>query len=150
MSAPEIRVSTLVRSPVSATTVRRLASDVVRREKADLLSLSITFVGPARMRTLNREHLDKDRETDVIAFAFRPSGPSRPSRPSLVGDIYICPALAARAAKEHGTTLKDEVRRLVVHGVLHVLGYDHPEGAGRTKSAMWKVQERYLAGPGAG
>lgn len=150
MSAPEIRVSALVRTPLSAVRVRDLAAEVVRKEKAPLHSLSITFVGPTRMRSINRTHLRRNAETDVIAFAFRPSGPSRPSRPSLVGDIYICPALAARAAKEHGTTLKDEVRRLVVHGVLHVLGYDHPEGDGRTKSAMWKVQERYLAGPGAG
>jgi probable rRNA maturation factor len=98
----------------------------------------VTFVGPARIRTLNREHLGHDRPTDVISFALTaPDG-------ELVGDVYICGDVGAKQAKALGVPLKEELVRLVVHGTLHVLGYDHPEGEGRTRSAMWKRQERYV------
>ncbi len=134
-------MSVLARAPVSAAAASRLALGVVRAEGARVAALSITFVGPARMRTLNRRHLGRDRATDVLAFAM--GSP-------LVGDVYVCPAVAAQAAARFGTSAGDEVRRLVIHGVLHVLGYDHPEGAGRTTGAMWRLQERHLAGLGAG
>ena len=131
---PDIRVSARARAPLSGAGVRRLAGAVLKAEGAKLNALSITFVGPARMRTLNREHLGHDRPTDVLAFGM-----------TLVGDVYVCPAVAVRDAKHFGSTPKDEVRRLVIHGILHVLGYDHPDGNHRTASAMWQVQERHLA-----
>ncbi|MGH7547863.1 MAG: rRNA maturation RNase YbeY, partial [Gemmatimonadales bacterium] len=67
---------------------------------------------------------------------------------SLVGDIYICPEAARRYVVRRGLGGRESVHaelvRLVVHGTLHVLGYDHPEGRGRTRSAMWRRQERYV------
>jgi probable rRNA maturation factor len=69
---------------------------------------------------------------------------------ALVGDVYICPAAARRWAGS-GAANREELLRLAVHGTLHVLGYDHPEGAGRTRSLMWRRQEKYVArlSPGA-
>jgi probable rRNA maturation factor len=61
-----------------------------------------------------------------------------------VGDVYICPWVAAREAKAAGVPLREELIRLVIHGTLHALGRTHPEGPGRTRSAMWRRQERYL------
>jgi probable rRNA maturation factor len=101
--------------------------------------VAITFVGKQRMRRLNAEYLGRDRSTDVIAFALpQPGG-------ALAGDVYICPYAAARQARAHDVTLPEELLRLVVHGTLHVLGWDHPEGASRMASAMWRRQERYVA-----
>lgn len=97
------------------------------------------------MRTLNRLHLGRDHETDVIAFGMMSRLPSADSRLPVVGDIYVCSAVAARDAKRFGSTPRAEVRRLVIHGILHVLGYDHPDGNHRTASAMWHIQERHLA-----
>ena len=145
MSAVDVRVTTLVRIPLAKRGVARLAAAVVRAEKRRVAALSISFVGPARIRTLNRAHLGHDRATDVIAFTL--GGPSvRPSvRPAVIADIYICPAVAAREAAGAGTGLKDELRRLVVHGVLHALGWDHPAGGGaRLSSPMWRRQERLV------
>jgi probable rRNA maturation factor len=89
------------------------------------------------MRRLNRRATGRRGLTDVIAYSLpQPDG-------SLLGDIYICPAAAALAAK-NGVSIAEELVRLAVHGALHVLGYDHPEGSRRTQSRMWRLQERYV------
>lgn len=100
-------------------------------------AISITFLTGPRMRGLNRRTLGRDRATDVIAFPLRHAG-------SVAGDVYVCPSVASRSARAAGVTEREELLRLVVHGVLHVLGYEHPEGDGRTRSAMWRTQERYV------
>jgi probable rRNA maturation factor len=105
------------------------------RRQADI---SVAFLGPARMRALNRQWKGHDEPTDVISFALQGPGGE------LLGDVYICPAVARREAGRLGIPLRQELLRLVVHGTLHVLGYDHPHGAGRTRSAMWRRQERYV------
>jgi probable rRNA maturation factor len=80
-----------------------------------------------------------DLETDVIALVLGGV------RGLIVGDVYCAPEVAARQARRFGSSAAGEVRRLVVHGVLHVLGYEHPDGEGRTSSPMWRRQERLLA-----
>lgn len=142
---PDIRVSARARIPLSVAGVRRLAAAVLKAEGATLKALSITFVGSARMRTLNRDHLGHDFPTDVLSFGM-PAPRAIPHAPvPAVGDVYICASVAARDAKHFGSTPKAELRRLVIHGILHVLGHDHPDGNHRTASAMWQVQERHLA-----
>jgi probable rRNA maturation factor len=89
------------------------------------------------MRRLNRRATGRRGLTDVIAYPLpQPDG-------RLVGDVYICPAAAKRVAPD-AAALAEELVRLAVHGTLHVLGYDHPEGPGRTRSVMWNRQERYV------
>jgi probable rRNA maturation factor len=105
------------------------------RRSADV---TVTFLGPARMRALNREWKGHDHPTDVLSFALPdPDG-------GLTGDIYICPGVARTQARALGVREREELVRLVVHGTLHVLGHDHPEGADRTRSPMWRKQERYV------
>jgi probable rRNA maturation factor len=62
-----------------------------------------------------------------------------------IGDIYICPDVARVNAKRNRVPVSEELARLVVHGTLHVAGHDHPDDESRTKSSMWKRQERILA-----
>jgi rRNA maturation RNase YbeY len=76
----------------------------------------------------------------VISFGFRRTGANAP----LLGDIYIAPDVARASARANKVTIREEIVRLVVHGTLHVLGYDHPEGDTRTRSAMWRKQERLV------
>ena len=61
-----------------------------------------------------------------------------------VGDVYICRWVAEREARTHGCSVREELIRLVVHGTLHALGREHPEGEERMRSAMWRRQERYV------
>jgi probable rRNA maturation factor len=123
--------------PLSRAVVRRVVEAVLQAEGRRAL-ISVTFLGRDAMRRLNAEHQGHDRPTDVLAFAL--SGPAG----EVIGDVYICPWMARREAKARGIPLREELVRLVVHGTLHVLGREHPEGADRTRSAMWRRQERYV------
>jgi probable rRNA maturation factor len=122
--------------PLSRAAVVRAAEHVLHAERRRAV-LSLTFVGRDRMRELNARWKGKRQPTDVLAFPL--AGPGR-----LAGDIYLCRWVAVRQARARGVRLGEELRRLVVHGVLHVLGYRHPEGEGRVRSAMWRRQERYV------
>ncbi len=125
------------RLPLPPGTVRRVVAAVLAGERRRAL-ISVTFLGRDAMRRLNAEHRRRDRPTDVLAFALRDP------RGQAVGDVYVCPWVAAREARGRGIPLREELIRLVVHGTLHALGRDHPEGPERTRSAMWRRQERYV------
>ena len=128
------------RVPISRGRVEYIARAVLKHERVRDAMLSITFVSTAGIRALNRKHLRRSSPTDVISFGFRRAG----RKASLVGDVYIAPDVARASAKENGVSVSEEVTRLVVHGVLHVLGYDHSESEERTRSAMWRKQERLV------
>ena len=132
-----------VRIPLPAQRVATIARAVLRAERVPDALLSIAFVSRATIRRMNRVHLRRDRPTDVIAFAFRPIRVRRGPR-TIVGDVYIAPDVAASAARAAGVSVREELTRLVVHGTLHVLGHQHPDTGDRTRSAMWKKQERYV------
>jgi len=128
-----------------------VAARVLRWEGVRRTRIELTLLDASRMRRLNRRATGRRGLTDVIAYALpQPGG-------RLVGDVYICPAAAERSVRAmatgQGQAVSAELVRLAVHGTLHVLGYDHPEGPGRTRSRMWRVQERYvrrLLGAGSG
>jgi len=116
-----------IRRP-AAERLARIARRVVAWEGARRLRVDLTLLDAAAMRRLNRRATGRRGLTDVIAYAMpQPDG-------SLLGDVYLCPSVAG----------EEELVRLAVHGTLHVLGYDHPDGPGRTRSTMWRRQERYV------
>jgi probable rRNA maturation factor len=125
------------RLPLSRALVKRVVNTVLRAERRNAL-MSVTFLGRDSMRRLNAEHKGHNRPTDVLAFAL--SGPAG----EVIGDVYVCPWVARREAKARGIPLRQELVRLVVHGTLHALGREHAEGLERTRSAMWRRQERYV------
>ncbi len=100
--------------------------------------VSVTLLDDARITDLNREYLGKDRPTDVIAFPLH--APGEP----VLGDVYLGFEQARRQAEEFQVPLEEELLRLVIHGTLHVLGHEHPEGQGRVESEMFRVQEELL------
>lgn len=126
---------------VSRSRVRESAIATLKAESVKEAMLSITFVGRAAISELNRRYLGHRGPTDVISFGLGRPG----KRGAVIGDIYICPEIARDNAKRQGVPIGEEILRLVVHGTLHVLGHDHPAGASRTTSAMWRRQERILA-----
>lgn len=128
------------RLPLSVARVRALATLVLRRERARRALLSVAFVSPRVIGRINRRHLGHAGATDVITFALGRTGRGAP----LVGDIYIAPAIVRMQARQAGVPVREELARVVVHGVLHALGYDHPDDAARVRSPMWRRQERHL------
>lgn len=130
-----------VRAPLAPGRVRDIAAAVLRAERVRDALVSIALVSPREIARLNRRHLGHTGATDVISFAL---GGARSARTPVVGDIYIAPGVARENAARFGRGVREEVARLVVHGTLHVLGYDHPEGPDRTTSPMWRRQERLL------
>lgn len=126
-----------------------MAAQVLRWEGARTTRVEVALLDAAAMRRLNRRVTGRRGLTDVLAFGLpQPDG-------RVLGDVYVCPAAAERYVEKEGReergAVDEELVRLAVHGTLHVLGYDHPEGPGRIRSAMWRRQERYvrrLAGGG--
>jgi probable rRNA maturation factor len=133
--------STVRRLLVSRERIKAAATAALRADHVTNGMLSITFVGRAAMSELNQRYLGHLGPTDVISFGLGRHGRRGP----VVGDIYICAEIARANAKRQGVSAQEELLRLVVHGTLHVLGYDHPVGATRTTSLMWRKQERIVA-----
>ena len=134
--------STVKRAGISQAKVRRLVEATLASERITNAAISVAFVGRHAMARMNSRYLRHKGATDVISFGMGRDVPRIP----VVGDIYICPDVARRNARQNGIRVSEELARLVVHGTLHVAGHDHPDDETRTQSAMWKKQERILAG----
>jgi probable rRNA maturation factor len=151
--------------PVDTARWQRLAEQVLGHEgiRGDA-ELSILFVDEAAMAELNGRFMGADGPTDVLAFPLDEGDLVEPGRypdssttgpvdprtrgevvdpPLLLGDVVICPAVAARNAPTHAGTYDDELALLVVHGILHVLGLDH---ADPEEEAAMQARERELLG----
>jgi probable rRNA maturation factor len=109
--------------------------------------LSVLFVGDRAMRTLNRRYRGKDKTTDVLSFSLR-EGAFPHVQPDVLGDIVIAVPTAARQAAEREHSLGSEIEFLLVHGLLHLLGYDHERGndeARRMKRRELQLRKRIAA-----
>lgn len=141
MSALVVAVSREgVRSAVSEARLVAAAQITLRAERVKHALISVTLVTAPRIAAINAKHLKHRGATDVISFGF-----SRERGGPVVADIYIAPAVAKENARRHGVGIREELVRLVVHGVLHALGHDHPDGDARFQSAMWRRQEALVA-----
>jgi len=103
--------------------------------------VSVLLVGDKAMRSLNRQYRGKDRTTDVLSFPLREGRFSR-IQPHVLGDIVLSLPAAARQAKAAGEPYHVEIGRLLVHGYLHLLGYDHERS--RAEAGRMDGRERRL------
>jgi probable rRNA maturation factor len=110
---------------VSPGSVRSDAEAMLRALRLADCELSIVLCDDRRMRSLNRRHRGKDRTTDVLAFALHDGITLGFADPRWLGDVVISLPTAARQARAQGKGLVDEVRMLLAHGLLHLLGDDH-------------------------
>lgn len=106
--------------------------------------LSVRVVTAAESRRLNRAWRGKDKPTNVLSFPGEPLGGVAPR---MLGDLAICAAVVAREAREQGKTLRAHWAHMVVHGTLHLLGYDHELGAAEA-ARMERREKRILNGLG--
>jgi probable rRNA maturation factor len=99
------------------------------------VEVSVALLDDDEMQRLNSQFLGKDRTTDVLAFALEGG------EGTTLGDVYLGYEQASRQAQDVGVSLEEELVRLAIHGTLHVLGHDHPEGPERVESPMFRLQE---------
>jgi probable rRNA maturation factor len=126
-------------SGASAATVRRRARRLLGLlgEAADL---TVSLVDDPEMQRLNARYRGADRPTDVLAFAMR-EGRRAPGDERLLGDVVISLPTAAAQARPRRCTVADEVTTLLIHGVLHLLGYDHERSAAEARRMRRKERE---------
>jgi probable rRNA maturation factor len=116
--------------PADHAGLKRIAVRTLRAEGAGAVELSVSLVTEEEMADLHGRYLDDPEPTDVLSFTMDEDG--------LLGDVVICPKVASTQTPD----LEAELRLLLVHGILHLLGYDHEEDEERR--AMWDRQERYV------
>jgi probable rRNA maturation factor len=122
--------------PIPLEDVERAVAAVLDAEGVAAAELSVAFVSDEEIAALNERFLSHEGPTDVISFPLHlPGGPP-------LGDIYIG---AEQAVRQAPGDVREEILRLAIHGTLHILGYEHPEGADRERSPMYLRQEELLA-----
>ncbi len=152
--SPDIAIPVTVLSPAWHETLPGAARLARRAARAALAGageavatgreaeLSLVLADEATLRRLNREYRGRDAPTNVLAFA----APAEGYGPVLLGDVVIAREVVQREAAEQGKPLADHLCHLVVHGVLHLLGYDH--GTPAQAGAMERLERAVLAGLG--
>jgi probable rRNA maturation factor len=133
---PRILISNRQDRPLDVGGLRELARDTLRAEGIEGAELSVSFVDQAEMAELHERFMDEPGPTDVLSFPLDDADEDGLRR--LLGDVVVAPAEAAR---NNPADPDAELRLLLVHGILHLLGYDHEDDGARTR--MWERQERY-------
>ncbi len=121
---------------ISRKETLRVVQIVLRNEPGPRWDLSVVFTNDRTMRRINRTFLGHNVVTDVIAFPLRDAM-------NIDAEVYVNLDQAVRQAKEEGIAVREEVRRLLIHGTLHILGYRDSTKTQRHR--MRKLEDRYLA-----
>ncbi len=141
----DVQTSPRFAGEVDEELLRRVTTEVLRREGIEReVSLSVVITDDEAIRELNRQFRDVDAPTDVLAFGSGEDGDfvTAPGEPAYLGDVVISYPRAVVQAEEYGQSIARELALLAVHGVLHLLGYDHVNEAERTE--MWARQDEIL------
>jgi probable rRNA maturation factor len=142
---PRVLISNRQDAPIDEDALRALARETLLGEGTEHVELSVSFVDADEIAGLHERFMDEPGPTDVLSFPLDdPALPdavdeaARPQGVSFLGDVVVAPAEAER---NNPTDPAAELRLLLVHGILHLLGYDHEDDDERTR--MWERQERY-------
>jgi len=133
-----IEINNLTNFVVDKSFFKGVAKKVLKGENKERENLSIAFVVPAEMQKLNKKYRKKDKPTDVLSFEKVSHFKEEAS------EIIICPSVVREKAKDSKLSLKKELANVLIHGILHTLGYDH-EISKIEEEKMFKKQEYYLS-----
>lgn len=130
----EIEIANLQQAvEIDENMVYRLISFVLREEDIEEAEISIAFVDEEEIKKLNEEYRKIPEPTDVLAFLYEVT-------PYIVGEIIVAPEYVERQARQYGVAFMKELTMLLIHGMLHLLGYEH-EKSSREADLMWRRQE---------
>ncbi len=116
--------------------VRLLVSEIKDSGRLKDTELVVAFLDVKEARRINSTFRGHDYPTDVLSFAS--------TAPNIIGELVLCPTVVSRQAKEHGLLVREEFGHLILHGLLHLLGYDH-ESAPANAKKMYDLQDRVFA-----
>lgn len=122
--------------------VRKVVKHTLKKMEAEKSEVNIIFVGLEEIHEINKAYRNVDRPTDVISFALEDTEDVTVYEERVLGDIYICLDKVHEQAKEYGHTEIREMAFLIVHGLLHLLGYDHM--IKEDEKIMFGLQEEIL------
>ena len=133
------------RMRISSETVTRLAEGVLFEMRTPNAEVGVTLVGDPEMRRLNRRYRGINCPTDVLAFAMQEGSPQPCPRqcPRLLGDIVISADTLKKQARRQGHSMRHEISVLIIHGLLHLLGFDHERSPAKAR-AMRRKEEQLL------
>ena len=140
------------RQKIRKVLLRKVARKILSASGCPDSQLSILIVDDAMIQEINRDYLGKDRPTNVISFAMQ-EGEGSGVQPDLLGDVVISAETAERDALEAKTTFESELYFLLLHGILHLLGYDHERGTqddadrmeAREREVFSLIREEFLS-----
>jgi probable rRNA maturation factor len=139
-----IEINNLTSVPIDKSFFKKVAREILRKEKKEKLELSIVIVNQKKIRELNKKYRGKDRPTDILTFSELEFPRSNQKIKNTLGEIMICPQEVKKNSKIFKTTFKKEIINCLIHGILHLLGYDH-EKSGKEVRQMQKKQYFYLS-----
>ena len=136
-----IEINNLTGHPILGRAVDKksfsqVAKIVLKGENRGTETLSLAFVNKEEIKKLNKKYRGKNKPTDVLSFLL--------NEKQCFGEIVICPKIVEENAKKYGVSVKKEMFKVFVHGILHLLGYDH-EKSKREAEIMEAKQEKYLS-----
>ncbi len=120
----------------------RATTPAMRVPQGKVAELGITLIGPTRMRALNRQWRHVDKSTDVLSFPL-PAQELAGYTAVVLGDLFICPSVVRAKAHAAGTAMERQLAWTTIHGLLHLVGYDHQRGA-REAQRMARAEQRIL------
>ncbi len=129
-----IEINNLTTIQIEEEFLKKIVQKVLESEKEGNKNLSIALVGQGRIRELNKRYRGKNRVTDILAFPNKEIG---------LGEVVICLREVKKNAKRFSSTFEKELVRVLIHGILHLLGYDHEKSEAQAKK-MEEKQNYYL------
>ena len=140
-----IEINNLTNFAVDKKSFTQVAKKVLSGENRETETLSLAFVGEEEIKKLNKKFRKKNKATDVLSFSAQ-GGPASGwdlDDAKYLGEIIICPEVVKENAEKYGVSIKSEMLKVFVHGILHLCGYDH-EKSEKEAEEMEKSQEKYL------
>ncbi|MFH1820750.1 MAG: rRNA maturation RNase YbeY [Candidatus Nealsonbacteria bacterium] len=120
-----VEINNLTKEKISQLLLKRVAHEVLKKEKSKLKELSVVIVGAARMKQLNSKYRQKNKVTDVLSFKYDNSA-----------EIVLCSKEIKANARKSNLTFKREIVKMLIHGLMHIMGYSH--------AGMMSKEKRYL------
>jgi probable rRNA maturation factor len=131
----QLEINNLTKFVADKKSFSQVAKIVLKGENKEMASLSLAFVNEKEMQKLNKNFRGKNKPTDVLSFDLQDG--------NYLGEIVICPKVVKDNAKKYGVLAKKEILKVFIHGILHLLDYDH-EKSEKEAQIMEKKQDLYL------